>query len=397
MLVTDAETRMAIWIMKSLAKRQIRVVCASDTPWAASFFSRYCGGKVLYPSYGENANRFITALQAIVRKRKFDTLIPSTDPVLLAISENREQLRRYVNLPFPSHESVLKALDKSLTIQTAIENDVPIPRTYFVKNDKDLLSVSKVIKYPVAVKPRFSHARQNGRMLMRRSTYASNRPQLIRAYRMIHKDFPYPLVQEYVHGQNYSVAVLFNHGNLVAACCIKVYRGTPVTGGTSVLRESVPLDPVMLQHSTRLLKALDWHGIAEVEFKLDSQDLQPKLMEINARFWASLDVAIKSGVDFPYMLYCLSLDGKVKPAFNYRTGVKSRWLMGDMQYLMTILSGWQRIKGVPRPSRSQVLRDFLRFYEPDIHYDLVDLDDPLPFFPAEITHLLRIARARKRL
>lgn len=394
MLVTDAETRMAIWIMRSLAKRQIKVICASDDPWAASFFSRYCGGKVLYPSYGENAHRFITALQAVVRKKRFDTLIPSTDSVLLAISENREQLSRYVNLPFPSHESVLKALDKSLTIKTAVENNVPIPRTYFVKNAEDLLNLSKIIRYPVAVKPRFSMARQNGRLLTRRSSYVSNGSQLIEAYWMIHEDFPYPLVQEYVCGQNYSVAVLFNHGKLVAACCIKVYRGTPVTGGTSVLRESVRLDPVMLQHATRLLKALEWHGIAEVEFKLDSQDLQPKLMEINARFWASLNVAIESGIDFPYMLYRLTVDGNVKPAFSYRTGVKGRWLMGDLQYLMTMLMGRQRIKGVPRPSRSQVLRDFLRFYEPDIHYDLLDLDDPLPFFPREITNLLLIARKR---
>ncbi len=380
MLVTDAETRIAIWIMRSLAKRQINVTCASDNPRAASFFSRYCGGKVIYPSYEENTHRFITALQAIVKGKRFDTLIPSTDPTLLAISENREQLSRYVSLPFPSHESVLKALDKSLTIKTAIENNVPIPRTYFVKNAQDLLSVSRVIKYPATVKPRLSHARRNGRIIARRSTYVSNGSQLVGAYRMIHKDFPYPLVQEYVYGQNYSVAVLFNHGKLVAACCIKVSRGIPVTGGTSVLRESVHLDPMMLQHSARLLKALDWHGIAEVEFKLDSQDLKPKLMEINARFWASLNVAIESGIDFPYMLYRLTVDGKVKPAFNYRIGVKGRWLMGDLQYLMTILAGRQRIKGVPRPSRSQVLRDFLRFYEPDTHYDLLDLDDPLPFF-----------------
>lgn len=36
-----------------------------------------------------------------------------------------------------------------------------------------------------------------------------------------------------------------------------------------------------------------------VEWKVDLRDGRPKLMEINPRFWGSLELAVRSGVNFP--------------------------------------------------------------------------------------------------
>jgi len=67
-----------------------------------------------------------------------------------------------------------------------------------------------------------------------------------------------------------------------------------------------------------------------VEFRIDARDGRPKLLEINPRFWGSLALSVQSGVEFPYVLYQLATGGTCRPALDYRTGVRTRQLLGDV-------------------------------------------------------------------
>jgi len=85
-----------------------------------------------------------------------------------------------------------------------------------------------------------------------------------------------------------------------------------------------------MEYGLKILKSLHWHGVAMVEFKKDLHDNQFKLMEINPRFWGSLDLPIASGVDFPYLLYKMSIEGDVKPKISYRKGLRYAWFPLDL-------------------------------------------------------------------
>jgi predicted ATP-grasp superfamily ATP-dependent carboligase len=233
---------------------------------------------------------------------------------------------------------------------------------------------------------------QNDRAFHRRSGFVNSPPELVATYTSIHKYFPNPLIQEYVPGTNYSVATLYNKGKPRAFCCIKVQRAWPPTGGNSCFRESVQLDPKMKAYSETLLKALDWHGIAEVEFRLDSRDNIPKLMEINPRFWGSLCVAVKAGVDFPYLLYRLSMDGDISSVFSYKAGVKGRYFEQDLLYIVSLLRDASTNPGVWSRKNLRVLLNWFRFYEPGIFYDLFEVNDPLPFLFSSALSPLGLAK-----
>lgn len=84
----------------------------------------------------------------------------------------------------------------------------------------------------------------------------------------------------------------------------------------------------------RLLRELNWYGLAMVEFKVDPRDGVPKLMEINPKLWGSLNLAIASGVDFPALLYRLAVDGDVRPVFDYQVGVRCRFLLADSLHFL---------------------------------------------------------------
>lgn len=379
-LVTDGDGRIGLCILRSLAKRNIETTMIAESRKPLSSFSRYGKHKILRcPSPASEAQAFLSAIHRLLRKRKHDAVFPILDTSLILLSDHRNEVNPYAGLPLPSRESVRKVFDKSLTVRVAEEEGIPTPKTFFVHSVTELKDVASKVTYPAVIKPKWSVAWNQNKAHYRRPSYANSASELLSSYETVHQDFPFPMVQEYVPGKNISVAAIVEYGEPKAVCCIRVHRTIPVTGGNSVFRETVPPEPEAVKHAFKLLRVLEWHGVAEVEFRIDERDSVPKLMEINGRFWASLQLAIDSGIDFPYLLYRLTIDGKIPPTFNYRVGVKGRWINGDLYNLLAVLRGEPKISAL-RPSRLRTLLCFLKFYEKNMHYDNLSLNDPAPFF-----------------
>jgi len=378
-LITDGESRIALSILRSLARRNIETALTVEGQTALSSFSRYCRNRILCPSPSRDLNGFVATIRRLTKREGFDCLFPVTDASLVAVSEHRDTLGSCVKRSLPSHESVKKAFDKSLTLAAADEEGIPMPRTFFVRSMAQLVDATRKVTYPAVIKPRWSWVWNQGVATFSRGSYVNSASELLLTYKAVHASFPFPLVQEYVPGKNFSIAAIVDHCEPRVACCIEVHRSSPVTGGDSVLRETVRLDPEMTKYAFRLLKSLEWHGVAEVEFRVDARDSKPKLMEINGRFWASLQVAIDSGIDFPYLQYQLVTNGKIKPVFSYQKGIKGRWLLGDVQNLLAVLKGKPRINTL-HISKLRTFLDFLKFYEKGMRYDNFSADDPMPFF-----------------
>jgi predicted ATP-grasp superfamily ATP-dependent carboligase len=126
-----------------------------------------------------------------------------------------------------------------------------------------------------------------------------------------------------------------------------------------VLCESRPLDPALEAQARRLLGALGWRGVAMLEYKQDLRTGRTVLMEVNGRFWGSLQLAIDAGVDFPYLNHQLALGQPLDLPPAYRTGVRSRWWLGDVDHLLARLQGDASNLPEDAPSRWQAVLAFL--------------------------------------
>jgi hypothetical protein len=132
----------------------------------------------------------------------------------------------------------------------------------------------------------------------------------------------------------------------------------------------------------RLLQHLQWHGVGMVEFKEDVRDGSIRLMEINARFWGSLQLSIDAGVDFPAILADIALGRPVTTVKDYRVGVRSRWLLGDLDVVLMVLFRDRRKLNLPNgfPPRLCLLWDFLHLGGRNEYYEVCSRDDPGPWF-----------------
>jgi predicted ATP-grasp superfamily ATP-dependent carboligase len=190
------------------------------------------------------------------------------------------------------------------------------------------------------------------------------------------------LIQERIVGPGLGIFVLRWQGRTIARFAHRRLREKPPSGGVSVLSESVPGDPELLSATDALLTALDWEGVAMVEFKRDASSGRPYLMEVNGRFWGSLQLAIDSGVDFPRLLVEATLGRVPADQLTWRSGRLSRWFWGDLDHLLLRLVRSPAVLNLPAgsPNRIGALWRFLA-WRPWRERDAVfRISDPSPFF-----------------
>jgi predicted ATP-grasp superfamily ATP-dependent carboligase len=378
--VTDGDQRATLAVVRALGQAGIPVTVGSSQPGCLAGSSRYCRKQICYaPPLTRGPNFQAQVLNEVVHGRH-RVLIPMTDVTMRLVGEIRKTLEPLVHLGMPTAERIEQAQDKRAVLWLAEKAGIASPRTFMLHAHENLADVARKIRYPAVIKSRFSWWLRDGRWVAGHVRYAHDAEELVAQYQESHALIPEPLVQEKVDGEGRGVFLLVWNGELKAAFSHRRLREKPPWGGVSVLRESTPLDRQLVDKSFELLRILDWQGPAMVEFKVDSRDGEPKLMEVNGRFWGSLQLASDAGINFPLMLYRLASGEEVPNEFDYQAGVKSRWLLGDLDHLWIRLKHSQADNGFSGNQRSKLrtLLDFMKLYEPHLHYEIFRFHDPAP-------------------
>jgi predicted ATP-grasp superfamily ATP-dependent carboligase len=359
-LVLDAQMRNSLAIIRSLGKKGLEVDAGEETKFATGFFSKYCNNHIVYPSPTKSPEEFITYMLNLVKSNHYDVIFPVIDATTIPIVKHKTEFSKHTIVPFADHQTLTKASDKAQTLKIAMENGIPCPKTYFIDYYDDLEKIKDDVEYPVVVKP-------NRGFGTRGVFLCTSTDELFERGKYVLNEYGSFLVQEYIpKGDEIGVYALFDFDSKPAALSVqRRIRSYPISGGPSTLRETIR-DEKIVDLAFRLLKAMKWFGVAMVEFRVDPRDSVPKLMEINPRFWGSLQLSILSGVDFPYLLYKLVTDGHIEPDMDYKTGVKCRWLLpGDMLWLFSA------------PNKLRNVKEFIKF---NTNYDILSWDDPGPTF-----------------
>ncbi len=378
--VTDGDQRATLAVVRALGRAGISITVGSNSPKSLAGSSRYCTETVCYPSPLEEGAKFQAALYEEMLQGQYRVLLPMTDVTMRLVAQMRKVLAPVVRLPIPTEDQIELAQDKRHILLLAHKLGLACPETFMLHESESLADVARKVRYPLVIKPRFSRFLRNGRWVCGSVQYARDPEDLMVKYHKSRAEIPFPLVQEKIDGEGLGVFLLLWGGQLKAAFCHRRLREKPPWGGVSVHRESIPLDRELVQRSVVLLKEIGWQGTAMVEFKVDRRDGRAKLMEVNGRFWGSLQLAIDAGINFPLLLYRLANGEDVPAQFDYQVGVKSRWLLGDLDHLLIRLTSSGEVNGSSSHSvsRLRACLDFMKFYERNLRYEVFRFEDPGP-------------------
>ena len=367
-LVLDGETRAALAVTRSLGRAGVELAVAAPTQPCLAGRSRYCRRAVACPDPSRHAAEFIDFLKTEPKALGCELIISSSDVTTRLLSEARRHLPTATQAILPPEDALEAVLDKGALLSFAAKCGVPVPITWDIGPDE-----SNRLTFPVIVKSRRSRERAGDVWLEGQVRVARNAREFAEVYAAVHRITPHPLVQEYIPGCGEGLFVLCNRGRVRAVFAHRRLRETPPDGGVSSLRESIPVDGGLFAGVTAMADKLAWHGPAMFEFRRDSRDNTPKLLEVNPRFWGSLHLALASGQDFPLLLYRMAVDGDIELALDYKIGVRSRWILGDFNRLLLALSA-------PRNGHGSRTREIVDFMRPggNTRLEIESLADPGP-------------------
>lgn len=377
-LVTDGEQRAALALVRSLGAKGFATWVTSPRRNSLAGASRFAAGAFVSADPLIAPSTFGADISAFVRGQRIDVVIPTSEAALLALLPLRDDLHPAI-VPFPDATVVSRMCDKHEVLDVAARIGLTVPRQTVVASRHDAVNLDRAaLPFPMVVKPSRSVGLQDGIRNKLSVSYALNEVALERQLRDL-PDSAFPvLLQQQVVGPGVGIFALIWNGELLACFSHRRIREKPPSGGVSVYRESIPLNRELVDLSVRLLEQFQWHGVAMIEFKVDATTGTPYVMEVNPRFWGSLQLAVDAGVDFPAMLVRAACGETVEAVTTYAHGVRSRWWFGDVDHLLAVL----RRQGAEvlhegYPSRARALREFLRVQASDSN-EVFRWSDPWP-------------------
>lgn len=394
-LVTDGDSRAALAITRSLGQAGHEVVVGSKRIRSLAGASRFCASRVCYPDPDSYGAAFVDFIADYAGHEKIEVLLPVTDITTLVIGANRGRMPAGCILPFPDIDTVRIAANKQATMVLAHRLGVDTPQSVTISAPTDAGRLEHGLRFPVVIKPFKSRIETGTGWIYTAVTYAHDEAELGRVLNDLDPQVFPVMLQEKIIGPGIGIFICAYRGRVLAAFSHRRLREKPPSGGVSVLRESIALDPLALDFSERLLHELGWTGVAMVEFKQDRRDGRPKLMEINGRFWGSLQLAIDAGVDFPRLLIDSLAHPDMRPVLDYRVGVRTRWLWGDIDALFIRLFRSEESLDLPPgfPSRSRYLAEFMKSFNTATRLEIERLNDLGPALHETTQWLRNVFRA----
>ena len=336
-LVLDANERSALAATRSLGRKGFAVFVADTLPETLAGASRFARGQAAYASPYEAPGAFFADVLRLIEEHGIQFLLPMTEATAYVILARRDELPATVTLPFPANADLDQLADKRRLVALAQELALPVPKTWGFPDAARARAVKTPFeRFPLVVKPARSRILTAGGIIPTQVAIVHSTAELDSLLqRPDLQQHPF-MIQEYIEGEGQGIFALYRQGEPVCFFAHRRLREKPPQGGVSVLSESRAIEPRMRDIADKLLSAAHWNGVAMVEFKV-AADGTPYIMEVNPRFWGSLQLAIDAGVDFPYFLVQSYLEPGFQPPQSYRLGRRLRWLLGDLDRLYLVL------------------------------------------------------------
>jgi predicted ATP-grasp superfamily ATP-dependent carboligase len=356
-------------VVRSLARHGVRVYLL-DTGFCIGRFSRYVAKFARCPGAGDE-DALLRFLEDLAQREHLEgwVLYPNSDDTVRFLARNRERLEERYRVTTPAWEVARLACDKQLTHEVAIRCGIPVPLTAYPEGVEELEEIE--IGFPVILKPTEKEPffSATGKKAIR----ADNRGQLVAEYARamdLTSGASSIMVQELIAGGSrnlYSVGSLSRDGELLARVVARRPRQHPMDfGQATTFAETVDI-PELEESAGKILGAIGYHGLSEVEFMFDDEDGKYKLIEINARPWGWHTLAIAAGVDLPYLSFRDMLGEKIRQN-GFAKDAKWVRLLTDTPTVVREVA-----KGRMRP------RDYFGSLRGKKQFAVLSLRDPAPF------------------
>ncbi|BDQ02788.1 ATP-grasp domain-containing protein [Ignavibacterium sp.] len=334
-IVTDGNYQNTNAIIRALKSKGLKVGVILNSITDLNFYSVLPDKKfffktnLLKSSEQNDFEKYWQELEVILRNNPVEVFMPVGNISCRFASLYKNKIEQYAKVPVVEIETMEIAQNKQLTFNYAEKLGIPIPKTIELNNKTEINdSFLNSIPYPCVIKK--TNYNEGGVI------YCNNRNELknhLLLYQENKKNIKtFPVIQEYIKGTGAGYYGIYQNGACKGYFMHERIHEFPITGGASTLARSA-YNEKLKYLGDKLLQELKWQGVAMVEFKKTSEN-EFVLMEVNPKFWGSLELSYAAGINFPYLNYLIAL-GKDVPASDYKTDIYFRWVFPyDLLWLL---------------------------------------------------------------
>ena len=370
-LLLEGFARQSMAIMPALKQLGCHVTTYNSSKLDLGYASRWPDRKLIAPWNRDDADFSFRALMDVLRRDKYDVVIPLTDFSAALLSSHYDEIAGFAAPAVNRPEAFIQAADKQNTMQACVRANVPCPHTlYDMATADDIIAAG--MPYPFIIKPRIGYGSIGFHVI-------HNEAELKEVFdSAIAKHGPM-VVQDYIPqtGTQYKCQVfLDDSGCARSAVVFDKTRWYPVDGGSTCCSTSVHR-PDIAADSIRLLQEMGWRGYGDVDLIEDPRDGSVKVMEVNPRITASVKVCFAAGVDFARQIVEHALGLPVTAYPHYRDGVQLRYMHTDLLWF------------IQSPNRFRARPSWFKFTR--TVDQIFSLCDPWPWF----TYSIQAVKKRK--
>lgn len=362
--------------VRSLGRRGFHIAAVDTEDRVPTFASRWCGEALVVPA-SEGTEAYLVHLEEVLRSTERPVVISSHDGTIALMRRHRARLEALAALALAPEPALAIAVSKERTLAVARQLGIPVPRAAMLRGPGDVVTALRQIGLPAVIKPDESWVPSaaggaSGTWMGPRLVTTADEAHRIAA--SMTDGGGTALYQQFLTGRREAVSFLLAKGVIHARFAQWARRTRPPLGGESIIRQSIAIPDDIGGFAESLVQAIGLDGYSEVEFRRDALGV-PHLMEINPRLSASVEIAVRSGVDFPYLLYQWAAGAPLPSAAGYREGRWMRHLGGDIMTTIETI-GERGRPGITPPLRA--LLDFGASFLTPMSYDYADRHDPRP-------------------
>ncbi|MBQ9387069.1 MAG: ATP-grasp domain-containing protein [Lachnospiraceae bacterium] len=356
-LVLDGASRQILGILRGLRDVGCEITTVNGSKLNNGYSSRYPDYKLLIPKE-QQENQFPYILEELKRK-KYDVMLPISDPSMNMVTQHYDELSQYVRIPFVKRETFLKAYDKQITMEICMDNNIPCPITK--RRDQSIDEFIDAVGFPIVAKPRMACGSMGLKIVKSREQLDA----LTDSGEVVPNEYVF---QEFIPqtGEQYNIhSFADGTGNLPSHLVTEKNRWYPIDGGASCMCRTA-VNEQAYNDSKKLLQMVGWRSCCEIEMIKDPRDGISKVMEINGRASASIKIMYLAGINVALQMLQLAYGEPVKTYPPTDKEVRMRCLLTDVLWL---LQSPDRFKRKPC------------WFSPVRTHDVIfSIKDPLPFF-----------------
>ena len=321
-LVLDAANKNTLAIVRYLgADKSLHLEVSGYNNLSPAFYSRFVKKKIIMRDPRKNKQAFWEDLKRQLERTKYDLVIPVGHATYDVCTAHAEELNRLSRFYSPSPGSFKVASEKKETYALASQLGIPVP-VNIPYSSVESLDPGK-LQYPLAIKAPVEMGKNVVDYCYSADELMAKIAKVMHQYD--HAAHGLPVIQQYIKGDGYGYFAYCEEGKVIRYFMHHRIREYPVTGGASVCAESF-YDETLKAYGEKLLGALKWNGVAMVEFKKDEAQGKYYLLEINPKFWGSLELALAAGVNFPKFLVDRVRGESISSQTKYRN-IRFQWII----------------------------------------------------------------------